>query len=78
MALHNASMTAERIPREVRGVFHSRVTRDAMGRERDGEPFFEANLLSERVPSSEGELFEVRFRDGVWMLARTPDLTFVG
>jgi hypothetical protein len=51
-------------------------TRDAWTQDRAGEMFFEANSLDERIPSPEGDLFEVRFADGVWMLARTPDLTF--
>lgn len=62
--------------RQPLGVFNAQVTRDGSALERDGDPFFAANRLPESVPSDEGALFEVEFADGVWMLARAPDLTF--
>lgn len=40
--------------------------------------FCDVNPLEERVPSAEGQLWEVQFADGHWMLARTPDLTSLG
>ena len=61
--------------REPLAMFNARVTRDGSALERDGDRFFATNRLPESVPSDEGDLFEVEFADGVWMLASTPDLT---
>lgn len=74
--MQDEAMSVARTPSGGIGVFHSRTTRDASAQDRDGEMFLEANPLDERIPSPEGDLFEVRFADGLWMLARTPDLTF--
>lgn len=74
--MQDGPMRVSRTPNGGIGVFRSRTTRDASAQDRDGEMFFEANPLDERIPSPEGDLFEARFADGVWILARTPDLTF--
>lgn len=54
------------------GWFHAVKTLDAVARTRDGWPYFEANP---RGTNQSGEgLFEIRFGDGVWMLAGEGDL----
>lgn len=58
------------------GTFHAHSTRDGVGWERDGQPFFAHNRLEENDPEANGTLWEVEFADGVWILARTPDLTW--
>lgn len=58
------------------GVFHAVSTRDGAAVARDGQRFIEARRLPERDPDPDDPLYEVRFEDGVWMLARGSDLNF--
>lgn len=63
------------------GIFRARVTRDAEALARDGQPYFAMNRLAEKSqPEFERGLFEIQFRDGIWMLAREDDLVvrFIG
>jgi hypothetical protein len=56
----------------VLGTFRAVSTRDAEALARHGEPFFEAAELG---TDGRGErLFEIRFADGMWMLAVESDL----
>ena len=67
------------------GKFRAVVTRDASAQDRDGQSYYDINRLSETLPEFDtdriaelnrrgGELFEVQFSDGEWMLARGRDL----
>lgn len=57
------------------GVFRARVTRDGAAHARDGEPYFEMNRVTEsHPPKGARDLYEIRFSDGSWMLAREDDL----
>lgn len=48
------------------GTFHAVSCRDAASLARDGQPFLELNAID----TADGRpLVEVRFADGVWMLA---------
>ena len=57
---------------EPQGVFHAVTTRDGEGLARDGHPFYEANA-KDTAPFGQ-QLFEVRFGDGLWMLATAADI----
>jgi hypothetical protein len=54
------------------GIFRAVVTRDATGRERDGQPYVEARRIG--TAAHGGLLYEVCFGDGTWMLAAGEDL----
>ncbi|MBC7630537.1 hypothetical protein [Aeromicrobium sp.] len=67
------------------GVFRSISTRDGEAQRRDGEPYFAMKRLDEGLSTDDeayaaklmgrgGELYEVQFGDGVWMLTRVADL----
>jgi len=56
----------------VLGVFSAVSTRDWTTRSRHGQPFFEANELG--VDARGERLFEIRFADGIWILAVESDL----
>ncbi|WP_020578872.1 hypothetical protein [Actinopolymorpha alba] len=56
----------------VLGVFSAVSTRDGEARRRHGQPFFEANELG--VDARGERLFEIRFADGLWILAVESDL----
>ncbi|MCL8251352.1 hypothetical protein AERO_08145 [Aeromicrobium fastidiosum] len=67
------------------GVFRSVSTRGGEAQRRDGEPYFDMNRMGERPSTDDdsfpqkmmargGELYEVQFADGAWMLARAADL----
>ena len=58
--------------RPPRGWFNAVKTRDAEARVRDGHPFYLANELD----SGAGQVFEVQFADGHWMLATLDDLSW--
>lgn len=58
------------------GVFRAVATRDAAAVARHGCAFVEAHLLKSRIPDPDGDLWEIQFPDGHWMLASTPDLAF--
>jgi hypothetical protein len=69
--------------REPLGVFRAVVTRDGEGEARHGQPYYAITRIHERLTGAEqavdlrqrgGELFEIQFGDGVWMLARAADL----
>lgn len=55
------------------GTFHAVRTRDAVAFARDGWPYF---AMEPRGTDPKGEpLFEIRFGDGIWMLAVLADLS---
>lgn len=54
------------------GTFRAVSTRDASAQERDGQIVYELNLLN--ADARDGHLYEVRFGDGIWMLAADLDL----
>jgi hypothetical protein len=54
------------------GIFRAVRTRDANGLGRHGQPYVEARRLD--TSAHEGLLYEIRFRDGEWMLAMGDDL----
>jgi hypothetical protein len=54
------------------GVFHAVSTRDGVAQERNGQPFFAANLKG--IDNTDANVHEVRFADGFWMLATTHDV----
>ena len=63
--------------RRVVGTFHAVVTRDGAALARDGQPYMDMNPLDESDPSGMaegGQLIEILFTDGQWMLARAADL----
>jgi hypothetical protein len=79
------SAEADAPPPEPIGVFRPVSTRDGEAQRRDGEPYFAMNRMDESLSTDDegytatlmgrgGELFEVQFADGVWMLARAADL----
>jgi hypothetical protein len=53
------------------GVFRAVVTRDHIARTRDGCPYYAIAHVSEH---SDGPVYEIRFDDGLWMLAGGDDL----
>lgn len=70
--------------REPLGIFRAVSTRDAEALSRDGQPYFDMHRLDESLPDEDrtrilmargGELYEVQFGDGTWMLVRAEDLT---
>lgn len=52
------------------GRFHACSTRDGASLGRDGQEYYELNWLD----SSDQPVAEVRFADGMWLLARRADL----
>jgi hypothetical protein len=54
------------------GIFRARSTRDGSALDRDGQPYVEARLLD--TAAHQHLLYEIRFRDGEWMLAVGEDL----
>lgn len=54
------------------GTFHARVTRDGEAQRRDGEAYFMLNELEGDARG--GELVEIMFEDGMWMIATAADL----
>src|SRR4051812_42885964 len=57
---------------EPKGTFHAVSTRDGVALLRNGQPFYEINVMG--VDSLGAELFEILFGDGVWMLASSEDI----
>jgi len=57
------------------GTFHSMSTRDGEAHARDGQLVYESNHKGQDGRGA--DLFEVRFGDGLWMLATEDDLTMV-
>lgn len=54
------------------GVFHAVATRDGEAWARDGHEFFE---IRRKGTDTDGvAVFEIRFGDGLWMLATAKDL----
>lgn len=62
----------------VMGVFHAVRTRDATALAHDGKPFLDLHPVREDgiLADEEGDLFEIRFADGLWILATSADLDF--
>jgi hypothetical protein len=54
------------------GTFHALATRDGEACSRDGQEFYAINPKG--TDAQGAELFEIRFRDGLWMLATADDL----
>jgi hypothetical protein len=54
------------------GYFFAVVTRDATARDRHGQPYVEVRPVD--AAGHPHPLYEIRFRDGLWMLAAEPDL----
>jgi len=54
------------------GVFHPVKTRDYQAELRDGHPYYMVNALDSDPYG--GQLFEICFGDGAWMLAVEADL----
>lgn len=52
------------------GWFHAVSTRDGEAQMRAGQPFYAVNELE----AQRGQVFEIRFGDGTWMLAQPEDL----
>ena len=57
---------------EPKGIFRAVSTRDGEAQERSGMPFYEINAKGTDVRGQ--ALFEIKFGDGVWMLASASDL----
>lgn len=57
---------------EPKGTFHAVSTRDGEALVRDGQEFYDINPRG--TDHSGSGLFEIRFGDGVWMLATAEDL----
>lgn len=83
--MRGGSVCNPEVAPEPLGTFRAVVTRDASALERDGQPYYDINSLHETLPADHaaciaevamrgGELVEVRFADGEWMLARGQDL----
>ena len=68
--------------REPLGTFRAKSTRDGAARARDGHPYYAMHRVQETLPADPvktlwdrgGELYEVQFGDGAWMLVRAVDL----
>ena len=62
------------IPRSPLGTFRAVLTRDGEGCVRDGSPFYQCNFIW--TDPRDGDIYEVLFDDGLWMLAAEADLEF--
>lgn len=60
------------VPRAPLGIFRAVLTRDGEGCARDGQPFYQCNYVW--TDPRDGDIFEVLFGDGLWLLAATADL----
>lgn len=63
------------------GIFRAVATRDGQARARDGQAYFAMNKLDESgsgdaaaLMRQGGELYEIQFGDGEWLLVRAADL----
>lgn len=65
---------AVEIPRAPLGTFRAVLTRDGEGCARDGQPFYQCNYVW--TDPRDGEILEILFGDGLWLLAAKADLEF--
>jgi hypothetical protein len=61
-------------PAPLWGLFRAILTRDGEGCARDGQPFYQCNYIW--TDPRDGEILEILFSDGLWMLAARTDLEF--